>query len=268
MENWGACHFLAVLETITGKRLSRFLKYQSPLLQTLLAPVLPDSSFVANEVANEYMRRNAFEPALSICGRIHGLGLNLQTFGINDADLHSQVRNTLCQFGVLPTRGAQIDPIAEILLARYKVTSSKSWHTLLGAEYIHALGLLKQAEATFNSGSSFWLASQNSFNNAIFLQLQRHLNTVGHPASCKTIGGDHQLLNFGVMLDPRGSFSQQCPVLANCLREVNDRRNHLPTSHPYEKKTTVRCTYLRAQERNRFVNMLSKSYPEFIRLMP
>jgi len=194
--------------------------------------------------------------------------LNPQSFGINNSDLPSQVRNTLCQLGVLPSRGTPIDPISEILRAKYNLAPSTSWLNLLGNEYIHALGLLKQAEATFNSGPSFWLISQNSFNHTIFLALQRHFSTIGHPAKCTTMGRNNQLVDFGVMLDPNGPFSQQCPVVADCFRETNDRRNHLPVSHPYEKKTAVRCTYLKAQERNRFVNRLSAAYRAFIVLMP
>lgn len=173
-----------------------------------------------------------------------------------------------CQLGILKSRGAPIDSIAEILHTRYSVVPSKSWHQLLSTEYIHALGLLKQAEAAFLSGRSFWLATQNSFNHAIFLALQQHLNTVGHPAACKTVGRNGQLIDFGVMLDPCGAFSQQCSVVANCFREMNDRRNHLPVSHPYEKKTAVRCTYLKTQERNYFVNQLCVAYPAFVALMP
>jgi len=268
MEKWGACHFLAILEKIIGGRFSRFLIYQSPLLQALLAPVLPDATFVSGEVADKYLHRTAFEPGLSICGRLHDLGLNPQSFGISDSELPSQVRNTLCQLGVLSPRQTPIDPIAEILQARYNVASSKSWHQLLGTEYIHALGLLKQAEATFNSGPSFWLASQNSFNHTIFIALQRHLSTIGHPATCKTIGRNNQLVDFGVMLDPNGPFSRQCPILAGCFREMNDRRNHLPVSHPYEKKTAVRCKYLKAQERNRLVNRFCAAYRDFVALIP
>jgi len=268
MEKWGACHFLAVLETIIRYRFSRFLKFQSPLLQALLAPVLPDASFASNEAAEMYLRRTAFEAGLAICGRLHILGLNPQSFGISDSELSSQVRNTLCQLGVLQSRGTPVDPIAEILRARYNVNSTKSWHQLLGTEYIHGLGLLKQAEAAFNSGPSFWLATQNSFNHTIFLALQRHLSTIGHSATCTTIGRNNQLIDFGVMLEPNGPFSRQYPVLSDCFREMNDRRNHLPVSHPYEKKTAARCKYLKAQERNRFVNRLCAAYPEFVALMP
>ncbi|MCJ7664570.1 MAG: hypothetical protein MUO24_10065, partial [Desulfobacterales bacterium] len=94
------------------------------------------------------------------------------------------------------------------------------------------------------------------------------LSTIGHSARCKTIGRNNQLLDFGVMLDLHGPFSRHCPILADCFREMNDRRNHLPVSHPYEKKTAVRSKYLKAQERNLFVNQFRAAYRDFAALMP
>lgn len=41
VERWGACHFLCVSEALTSSRHSRFLKYQAPLLQSLLALYFP-----------------------------------------------------------------------------------------------------------------------------------------------------------------------------------------------------------------------------------
>lgn len=40
-EKWGAGHFLAISEAATGSRHTRFLRFQPPLLQALLAPELP-----------------------------------------------------------------------------------------------------------------------------------------------------------------------------------------------------------------------------------
>jgi hypothetical protein len=268
MEKWGACNFLAVSEVVGGARHSRFLKFQSPLLQSFLAQVLPGAAFSRREAAHHFLQRSSFEPGLSICGRMSDLSLTLQSFGLSASSLPSQVRNTLCELGVIPTRGATVDPIAEILKTRYKVPSSKSWRQFLGNEYVHTLGLLKQAEATFFSGPSFWLACQNSFNHAIFLALQAHLGNFGHAAAVTMRDRNGQLIDFGVMLDRNNPFSRNCPTVANCFRDMNTRRNHLPVSHPYDKKTSVRSRHLQAQERNRFVNKLQSAYPDFVTLMP
>jgi len=127
---------------------------------------------------------------------------------------------------------------------------------------------LKQAEAAFDGGRSFWLACQNSFNQTIFLALQRHLSASGHPASCTTVDKNGQLVDFGVTLDAYGPFSKYCPTIGDCFREMNARRNRLPVSHPYEKKTITQSRHLKTQERNQFVAQLRTAYADFVRLIP
>ena len=57
-ERWGACHFLCVSEDVTSARRSRWLKYQAPLLQSLLAPVLPNAAFDRGEIVETFLERN------------------------------------------------------------------------------------------------------------------------------------------------------------------------------------------------------------------
>ena len=268
VERWGACHFLCVSEEVTSRHHSRWLRYQEPLLQSLLAPVLPDGAFQKGEVVEEYLRRSSPEPGLSVCSALHERGFPLSKYGLRAARLPSQVANTLRELGVISSRGPKVDPIAEILNSRYGVPQGKSWHTLLAAEYIHALGLLKQAEAAFAGGRSHWLAWQNSFNQTVFLALQRRLGATGHPAACTTVNKKGQLVDFGVTLEANGPFSKNCPRIGDCFRDMNARRNHLPVSHPYEKKTAVQSRHLTAQERDRFVARMRPAYADFVTLMP
>lgn len=268
MEKWGALHFLCASEKINGNRYSRFLMYQSGLLQSLLSPVLPSSAFKVDGVAKFFLRRSSLEPGLSICSSLHEKNVGPTHFGIQTRDLPSQVQNTLSELGIISGHCIQVDPIAEILERRYGLAQGKSWKVLLGTDYIHALGLLKQAEAAFYAGVSFWLACQNSFNHAIFVALQRLLNDRGFPGACTLIRRDGQLVDFGVMLDASGPFSRQYPNIGSCFRDMNARRNSLPVSHPYEKRTGIQTKHLKAQERNRFVHHLMTALQEFARLMP
>src|SRR5262249_53199628 len=142
-ETLGACHFLAVAETVEGNHYSRFLKFQPALLKALVADVLPDAAFARGEAAEAYLRSSAFEPGISISSRIHAIGLGPGTFNIKSSALPSQVRNIMRELGTIATSGGPVDPIAELLQGRYGLSSSpKSWHTLLVAEYVHALSLL------------------------------------------------------------------------------------------------------------------------------
>lgn len=268
LERWGACHFLCISEEMTGQHLSRWVKHQPPLVQSVLAPALPDAAYARGEAAGAFLLRHAPEPGLSVCSTLQARGLAPSSFGLTIDQLPSQVVNTLQELGVMRGRRPRLDPIGEILERRYGILRNKSWHTLLNSEYVHGLGLLKQAEATFESGRSFWLSCQNSFNQTVYLALQRHLAVIGHPGACSTTDKKGELLKFGVTLDPHGPFSTHCPSIGICFREMNARRNRLPVSHPYEQKTAARAQHLKTQERNQLVAKLRTAYAALITLMP
>ena len=100
------------------------------------------------------------------------------------------------------------------------------------------------------------------------MALQRHLGATGHPAACTTIDKKGSLVDFGLTLDANGSFSKNCPMIGDCFRDMNARRNRLPLSHPYEKKTSAQSRHLKAQERNQFVARLRTAYADVVALMP
>ena len=268
VERWGACHFLCSSEDATSNRYSRFLRYQAPLLQSFLGPVLPEAAFAEDDLVAAYLRRTAPEPGLSVCSAIHEHALDPSALGLEANDLASQVANTLEELGVLSSPGPMVDPIGEILKRRYGTPEGKSWHQLLGAEYVHALGLLKLGEAAFDTGRSFWLICQNGFNQVVFLALQQQLQALNHPGACKTVNQHGVLIDFGVTLDANAPFSKNVPIIGGCFREMNARRNRVPPSHPYEKKTAKQSQHLGKQERNRFVAKLRAAYSGLIPLMP
>ena len=267
MEQWGACHFLCVSAEMVEKRYAQFVKYQKPLLQSFLAPILPESAVRDKAIMGMYLRRTAPEPALSICPIMHEHRIDPSTLGIKKSELPSQVANTLRELGVISAPSKRVDPIAEILKARYGIVNMKSWHQLLRGDYLHALGLLRQADAVFDAGKSLWLTCQNGFNQILFCALQFHLHSKGHPAAGRTKDRNGQLLDFGVTLDRTRKFSKQFPRIADCFREMNERRNRLPVTHPYEKSTGRQSEYLNKTERNRFVGMLQITYTELAQMM-
>jgi hypothetical protein len=102
----------------------------------------------------------------------------------------------------------------------------------------------------------------------VFLALQRHFAATGHAASCTIIDKNGQLVDFGVTLDANGPFSKYCPTIGGCFRDMNTRRNHLPVSHPYQKKTAKQSRHLKVQERNQLVARLRIAYADLVSLMP
>ncbi|MBX3507062.1 MAG: hypothetical protein KF895_16410, partial [Parvibaculum sp.] len=109
-ETLGACHFLAVAEVAEGKRYSQFLNFQPALLQAFVSDVLPNTAFAVDGAAEAYLKASAFEPGISICARVHAMGLGPATFSIKPSALPSQVRNTMKALGTIPVKGGPVDP--------------------------------------------------------------------------------------------------------------------------------------------------------------
>lgn len=267
-ERWGACDFLCAAADMTSRNYERWLKFQDPLLQAFVAPALPGRAFAQSDVVRSFLLRTTPEPGLSVAAALHQHGLTPASFGLQVDQIPSQVANSLRELGVIQLRSSSIDPIAEILASRYRTPKTKSWRTLLGSEYVHALGLLKQAEATFLTGRSFWLVCQNSFNQTIFLALQKHLQLANHPSACTTTNKNGQLVDFGVTLESKERFSSHHPAIGRTFREINARRNSVPVAHPYAKSSKLQTLPLGSQERNRLISLLATAYCDFILIMP
>jgi len=249
-------------------RVSRFLKHQPPLLQALLAPVLPSSAYLKGGAVESFLSRSYPEPGLSVCANLHARNLNPLSYGFEEDQLPSQVTNALRELGVFTGRGQSVDPMGDVLHRRYHVARGGRWRELLATEYVHALGLLKQAEAAFLPAPSWWLVCQNSFNHAVFIALQGHLQSIGHAGACSTVAKNGQLVDFGVMLDATGPFTRSFPVIAPCFRDMNARRNSIPVAHPYEKKTAAQTRYLKKKEREHFVTRLAVAYRDLVSIIP
>jgi hypothetical protein len=166
------------------------------------------------------------------------------------------------------TRNRPLDIVGDVLKKRYEVVASGQWRRLLGSEYAHAAGLLVQADAAFFSGPSYWLSHQNSFNQVVFLALQRLLSGTGGAGVVTTHSSAGALVDYGVTLDKNNAFSKAHPTIASAFRDMNRRRNQLPGSHPYDKKSASQTKYVKSQERNRFVAQLRVAYSAVVALSP
>lgn len=262
---WGAMSLLLSCERSGICKSSSRIKYQPPLVQAFLSPIIPDSEFKTNRVVPHMLKLKDIEPALSILSPLYMKGKTLKDFGLKLKDVNIYVQNTLKEMGIAGRRfSSKIDLISEILVRLYGTTPTTHWKSLLGSEYIHILSLLIQAERMFLPAPSHWLQLQNSFNDAIlrsFLNFLSSKQIPGHQLHSNSI---NQLIDIGVLLDPQKPFALHYPSIANCFRTMNIRRNKLPGSHPYEKKTGKQTTFLKPQERNRFIPDLSIAFNNMI----
>jgi hypothetical protein len=148
-------------------------------------------------------------------------------------------------------------------------TVGTKWKDLLGFEYNHALGILKQGDRLYYKSKDKWLADQNSFNNSLFNAMIETLSLNNLP------GGNLQLNHpngnrkpFGTLLTRHNmnDFIQNYPGVADAFHRVNERRNNLPGSHPYDLKSFARTKPLQEGERTELTEALKTAYTEIIQI--
>lgn len=268
-ERLAACHFLCAAEEVGLGEYSRWLLYQNALVQALAAGFLPPATPFASGLIEAYLKRSSPEPGLAVCHLLQEEGRSLTDLGIDEGDLAPQVAHALRELGLVATPASKVDAVAEILARRFRLDSAeKSWRLLLGSEYDHALGVLRYAETAFSSGRSVWLQNQNAFNQVVFLALQDHFAATGHSGTVATRRSTGTLHDYGITLDPSNAFSSNCPGIADAFRSTNQRRNRIPSSHPYEKRTGARAEPLRKKEQDALVVALSQAFQDLVGLMP
>lgn len=264
---WGACHFLCKAHQSGLGNFSEAIKCQSSaLLKALLVPVIPGSQYHENGIVGAILKDPCFEPGIMLAEQFIQKGMTHLEFGIQDAALQSQVRNTFIKLNIIRQKTGDVDPMGETLANRYRIDKWSGWKQLFGQEYFHALAILNQADPVFDSGRSTWLNYQNSFNDALVRALQRHLHASQLPGAVKTIDKNGELITLGTILQPNNKFSKNFPLITATLREVNNRRNAMPGSHPYEAKGGTRNEFLKRAEQKRLAGHLASTYQEIVNI--
>jgi hypothetical protein len=265
---WGALHFLCKADSKGLGRYSRFVQFQdSAFLQALLVPAIPDVGYTRNDVIGKIMIRTSYEPGIMLAEQLVARKLTHNSFGCKPSQLPTQVQNVFRRLGIIRGSRATPDPMGEIIASRYGLGIWTGWRKLFASEYVHALQILCSADAVFNSGKSKWLGDQNSFNHALFLALQNHLQKNKLPGVVKLKNKRGDFIKYGVLLDKNQHFSKTYPLIAEGLRVSNDRRNSLPGSHPY-KPGGPKTSWLTRKEQNGIKARLKITYEEITKLLP
>jgi len=268
---WGLLAFAAASARVgiySRSSLERRLLTSDPYLQSLVIPFLDGQEFRHQGLIGRMLRQPQSEPGLAIAPRLVERNLTHRSFGVRANQLAPQVRNAFHGLGLLPRRQAErFDQIGDILRTRYKVDYWSKWRRLFGAEYAHALSMLLSADAKYDPNPSEWLSWHDSFNDALFRAMQGHLNRLALKGACSVTNKFGELIEYGILLDAKKVFSITYPGIAAPLRAAHLRRNKLPTSHPYEKKTAQQTTYLKAKERNKLAREMATAYGEIIVLL-
>lgn len=263
---WGLLAFAAACTRAGIYSRSSFVNRaiaSDPYLQSLVIPFLDEREFQHQGLIGRLLRVPQPEPGLVIVTSLLERNLTHRSYGVRPKQLAPQVRNAFRGIGLLPQGPTEkFDQIGDILRNRFGIEYWRKWRKVFGREYAHALSLVHSADAKFTSDPSEWLSWQDSFNDALFKAIQIHLTRLGLAGTCPLKNKYGELIDYGALLNPAGAFAVAYPGIAIPFRSTHVRRNALPTSHPYEKKSAKQTKYLRPKERNDLAKGLEAAYRE------
>lgn len=255
---WGLLHFLVRCEREGFGRISRRLLTQHAFTQALLADQLPIAQYAAGYVAESLLRQKRLEPSLAMGRVLRERGQSLREYTMRSSDLPDKVQNAFRGLGVIRKRMlADRDYVGELLVRMYACSVSKCWRGLLGTDYEYALQILLEAEAAFNIDRSGWMRNQNAFNDMLVRAFIHALHNRALPGgSVRTVDRRGELVSLGVILQIGSAFDAAQPVIAAAMRDFNNRRNRLPSSHPYDTRSGAQNRFLARRERDTYAEAM------------
>jgi hypothetical protein len=247
--SWGVMHFLMRCEAEGLSKLGRRLAAEFPMSRALLAHKFLDKEFTRGGQA-KVLLKGTIEEQLAGARELQRRNISIGSLGLRQRDLSSVCRNSLRALGVIRRhRRIQTDWIAESLVTLYGCANVPIWRLLLGSKYEHALQIFIEAKARYPGAYSEWLALQDSFNDITIRQFFSFLKAKGLPGHSKLISGT-KLVKYGSLIAVGSPFDRQYPAEAAQLRQIHNRRNQLPGSHPYDEKGGAKNRWLTKQERD------------------
>lgn len=263
----GAYAFLCRCESVGLGEYTKWMTWEDvALIQAILAPYLiitPTSDF---GVIRQMLSRSIPDPSLALTKNLSDAKIKVDQIGKPKTELLAVIQNVYYVAGILPGEPRyRADPIGKILAQRYRVSKWNHWKEIFDVDYQHALMILTQSEALFGSHFSAWLSHQDSFNDALFRGFQKMLSRKGESNAIPIHDGNGRLIPYGNLLH-HNKFEKMYPIVAGHLQLVHDRRNLLPSSHPYEQKTGLKAKPLKKSEQRNIVARLGAAYNEIIQI--
>jgi hypothetical protein len=206
------------------------------------------------------LRHRSFEPSLALTDQLAARGESHRTYAVRVGEIAAVTQNVLRQLGIIVRRRSPLSDDVGLLLAQRFSTPVGEWKRILGPEYGHALRLLILADSQYDSSRSLWLQHLNSFNDILVRRVVSLLAQHGLPGGARTIGTDGKLVKMGTLVQTGAPFDSAHPAAASAFRATNDRRNKLPSAHPYDEKTGRRNRHLLKKEQGRLHSALSAAY--------
>lgn len=259
--SWGVMHFLMNCEAGGLICDRRRLATEHAISRSLLAPIFMDREFSPGGHAVTLLKGSLMEQ-LAGARELQKRNVALGSIGLRQRDLKPTCNSALKSLGVIRRqhKRATRDWIAETLTSLYGCNSVSIWRELLGSEYEHAMQFLIEAKARFPGAYSEWLGLQDSFTDIVIRQFFRFLQQKGLAGHSKTQDKNGKLVKYGSLIAKNSPFDAAYPAVASDLREVHQRRNKLPGSHPYDEKGGAKNKWLTKRERKSLVPKIQNAF--------
>jgi len=250
---------------VPAVRVLNRLRSSTAYVQSLLIPYLADEDFVPGGVVVDLIEQQSPAAGMVLVEELVNRDISTRQLRLRLSRTPNETKNVFRGLGLIGgARNTRFDQIGDVIRMRFGLRYWRGWKPWLGSNFQHALNLLLNADSKFLSDRSGWLASQNSFNDAVFRAFQQYLGQNALPGAMPLADAKGKLRTFGQLLDANAAFARQFPNIATPLRATNDRRNCIPDSHPFETKGGRQTKHLRARERDALKLQLASAYGEMM----
>ncbi len=262
---FGVYVFLCQCDKVGLGDYEKWIMYEKKsLVQALVAPYLQISSSSGIETSKVFLSRTLPDTYLGLVRPLVESGVNLDSFGKNPAQFPVVAQQVYNAAGISGHIIPNPDAIGNLIAKRYSVKKWNKWKDLLQGEYDHAFMELKFADFHFESHLSSWLNYQDAFNEIIFRSLQIFLANKSAAGAISLVNKNSDRLDYGVLLG-NSNFKSAFPIMQDSLQKTHNRRNSVPGSHPYDKKTGNKASPLKKKEQTVLKLYLDDAYNEIIK---
>jgi hypothetical protein len=264
---FGAHVFLCRCDKVGLGNYDKWVMYEkSPLVQAFVAPNLRLDSQSGIEAGKLFLSRSLPDTYLGLVKPLVESGLDVSLYGKDPAQFPVVAQQVYKAAGISGHVIPKSDAIGNLISKRYSVKKWNKWQDLLRCEYEHAHMELRFADIYFDSHISTWLNYQDVFNEIVFRSFQNFLGNKGALGSIALVNKNGERIDYGVLLN-NSSFKSNYPNLQDDLNKIHKRRNSLPGSHPYDKRTGDKAKPLKKKEQTTLKLYLDDAYNEIIKIV-
>jgi retron-type reverse transcriptase len=261
----GTLIFLCRLHKLGIGRYASFAKHvHHPLIQTFIAPYLPVPLSEISDTVSVMLERTCPDTSLALTIPLQLSKINPNKLMSRNKHINPVAQAVYSSIGLIPpVHPYHHDRLGTILAKIFSIQNWPKWQLLLETEYAHAYSQIIMAKIYYESHYTPWLAALDVFNEIIFRAFQKYLSDNRLVGAIPTTHPNGELIDYGLLIR-NNTLILQYPRISTLLQEIHTRRNRLPTSHPYDKKTGLKAIPLTRNERSYYYNKFSRLYDELI----